>query len=441
MGLREKLVTGQKKIGVWGLGYIGFSTISYFAKAGVPGIGTDVNPERVEAINEGEVTIPNFMYWLGFDVKYLAKDRIMTATSDWKKLIDKDIAVHLITIPTEKDGKPYHDILKEVINNLSNLKSIEMEEPPLVIVESTLTPSAADEIVIPLFRKNGLEVGKDILFGIAPRRDWFTEPDKTLKTLPRVVGGTDLRTSKLMEEVLGIICDKIVIATDHRHAAIVKSVENAYRQLDITFANQLSLAYPDMNMTEVLRMAGTKWNVGTYHPSFGTGGYCIPLAPQYVLEGASRPEELTLLRESLKSDFSQPEKVVSSLIKRGSKKVGILGIAYTGNIKVHILSPGVAIAKSLKAKGIEVKVNDPFYSKDEIEEITGCGHMKFPEGLSDVDTVLIAASHMQYVYTCKKKLVNNLRNVRLIIDNMGVWRNLKFPGHIRYFEAGNANWI
>ena len=177
MNLKEELRTGKKKLGVWCLGYIGFSSIAYFARAGVTCIGTDIRKDTIEDTNKGKATIPNLDFWLGFDTRPLAQNGKINATADWKKMISNDVLVHLVTIPTEKDGKPYHDILKDVISKLSNFKNIETEHPPLVIVESTLTPTVADSIVIPLFEKNGLKVGKDILLGVAPRRDWFTSPD------------------------------------------------------------------------------------------------------------------------------------------------------------------------------------------------------------------------------------------------------------------------
>ena len=441
MDLKEELKTGKKRLGVWGLGYIGFSSIAYFARAGITCIGTDIKQHRLDDINHGKVTIPNFEFWLGFGVKQLAADGRMQATADWKEMIKEDISVHLVTVPTEKYGKPYHEILKDVINKLCKYKDIKTNSPPLVIIESTLTPTATDNIIIPLFNKNGLEVGKDILLGAAPRRDWFTSPDKTLKTLPRVVGGTTKETTQLMSDVLGIICDNIIQAQDHKHAAIVKSIENAYRQLDITLANQLSHAYPDMDMTNVLKMVGTKWNIETYHPSFGTGGYCIPLAPQYVMEGATHPEKLTLLKESLKTDFSQPEKVVNSLIKRGTKKAIILGIAYTGDLKVEVLSPAIPIAKMLKQKGVDVKVNDPYFSDKEIKDLTGCEKVKFPDGMKDRDTIVIVSPHMLYKYTDTQKILNNLNNAKCILDNMGIWNDMQIPDSIAYHEAGDAHWL
>lgn len=441
MDIKEQLKVGKKKLGIWGLGYIGFSSMAYFAKAGVVCLGTDVREDTVRDVNRGKATIPNLDYWLGFDTVSLAEEKIMQATLDWKELISNDVAVHLITVPTEMHGKPYHDILKDVIGKLSAYKHIKTDHPPLVIVESTLTPTVADNIVIPLFEKEGLKVGKDILLGIAPRRDWFTSPDKSLKVLPRVVGGTTPETTKIMAEVLGIICDTILQAKDHKHAAMVKSIENAYRQLDITFANQLSLAYPDMNIKSILKLAATKWNVGYYQPSFGTGGYCIPLAPQYILEGAKYPEKLTLIHESMKTDFSQPKAVVDSVVKRGARKVAVLGIAYTGDLKVHVLSPAIAITKMLQQAGVEVKVHDPYYSAEEIKNITGCETLNFPEGLKGFDTILLVSGHRKYTYTKTLDILQHLEHTKLILDNPGIWSDIAFPSNIEYYDAGNAGWL
>jgi hypothetical protein len=181
--------------------------------------------------------------------------------------------------------------------------------------------------------------------------------------------------------------------------------------------------------------------VGTYHPSFGTGGYCIPLAPQYVLEGAKHPEKLTLITESLKFDFSQPEEVVKSILKRGAKRVGVLGIAYTGDLKVHVLSPSMTILKLLKEKNVDVKVNDPYYTSEEVKRLTGCETMDFPEGMSDRDTILIVSPHMKFKYVDHRQIMDNLGSVKLILDNMGIWKDKKMPKSIEYHEAGDAHWL
>jgi len=448
----RELKEGKKRVAIWGLGYIGYSSMAYFARAGVKCIGYDIIEERVNQINEtgkvkhkGKVSIPNMDFWLGYDVESMYKDGLLKATSDWKDLIKKEISVHLIAVPTEKGTEenkhePCSDYLQEVIGNLCSYKNIEREQPPLIIIESTLSANIVDDLVIPLIEKNGLKVGEDILLGVAPRRDWFTDGGKNLKSIPRVVGGTNQRTTDLVADVLGLICDNILKADDHKHAAIVKSIENAYRQVEITLANQLSLAYPDVNMRNILKLVGSKWNIGTYHPSFGIGGYCIPLAPYYVLEGAKNPEQLTILKHSVESDIKQPERIVESLVKRGFKNVGILGIAYMADLKVHILSPVLKIIEHLKKEGISVKINDPYYTEEELKEIIDTDVFDFPNGLKEFDVILINADHMRYKYIDYDSITKNLENCKLILDNQGAWKNINFKG-TEYHEVGDANWL
>jgi nucleotide sugar dehydrogenase len=438
--LKEQLLNGDKLMGVWGLGYIGFSSMAYFARAGVHCVGTDVSEDRTKEVNKGRPQIPNLDYWISFDTRLLADAGVMRATMDWKKLIDLKVGIHLVAVPTERDGKPYFEYLKDVFSKLSGIKNLKCDSPPLVVIESTLTPSAVDEIIIPLLEKSGVVVGKDILLG-APRRDWFVSPDKTVETLPRVVGGTNKETTDLLAEVMGILCKTVLKAPNHKHAAIVKSIENAYRQVEITLANQLSLAYPDLNMVEVLKLAGTKWNMGTYHPSFGTGGYCIPLAPQYVLEGAKNPHELTILHASLKTDFSQPDRIVQAVLKKGLKSVAILGITYAPDLKVHVLSPALSIVKGLKQAGVSVKVHDPYYSPDEVRKLLDVETFEFPKGLSEFDGVIMVAGHMHYRFTKRKDILENLNGTKLVLDNFGTWSEVPWPSSVEYHQAGDANWL
>lgn len=439
--MRKQLKEEGKLLGVWGLGFIGYSSMAYFARNGVRCIGTDVIQEKVDDVNLGRIGIPNLDFWLGFDVKPLAEGKMMQATTDWKKLIDPEVIAHLVCIPTEKGGEPFDDILTDVIEKLSTYKDVKTDEPPLVIIESTLTPNRVEKVVFPIFEKHGVQHGKDLLLGVAPRRDWFVSQEKSLTWLPRVAGGTTPETTKYMKQVLGIVCETVVEAPDHKHAAMVKSIENAFRHVGIALANELSLAYPNVDMVEVLRLVGTKWNIETYHPSFGIGGYCIPLAPRYVIMGADKPEKLTILKTAIEADDHQPFNVVESLEKRGIKNVGILGLAYKGDLKVDVLSPTKRIAKALQEKGINVKVNDPYYTDDEIRKLVGVEPFKFPEGLDEFDALLINSDHMAYRMTTTKDIEAHLSNVSLILDSPGTWKERPFREKIEYHEAGDKNWL
>ena len=450
--IRDELKDGKKGVAIWGLGYIGYSSMAYFARAGVFCTGYDVLEDKIAEINkkgklrhEGETALPNLDFWLGFDVEPMFRDGLIKATNNWEDIVNNKFPVHLVAVPTEKaaetgEHRPYTKYLEAVFENIAAFQNVKTDYPPLVIIESTLSTYIVDDLIIPLLKSKGLKVGEDILLGVAPRRDWFVDPDKTLKTLPRVVGGTNTETTELMVDVLSIICDIVLKADDHKHAAIVKSIENTYRQVEITLANQLSIAYPDMNMRHILKLVGTKWNIGTFHPSFGCGGYCIPLAPHYVIEGATHPEALSLLAHSVAFDDEQPNRVAHNLAQRGTKNVGILGLAYAADIKVHVLSPALRLIRHLSECGIHVKVSDPYYSANEIRDITGAETFAFPEGLNEFDTVLLVSGHSKYRYTNHDQIKQHLKKCRLILDNTGTWKNINF-GPIEYHQAGDKDWL
>ncbi len=439
---RKQLLQGEKKVAVWGTGYIGFSTMANFAAQGVTCVGTDVSERIVSAINTGGIPVPNMEYWLGFDTKYLVESGMMSATTDWRKILSSDFAIHMIAIPTEKEDKPWDGALEDAITKIAT-NWRKPQGSPLVIIESTMTPRKTDNLVIPIFEENGLRVGQDVLVGVAPRRDWFISPEKNLRSLPRIVGGTTPETTEIMIEVLSIVCDRLIPAPDHRHAEIVKSIENAYRHVEITLANQLTLAYPSLNMTEVLRLVGTKWNVGVYHPSFGAGGYCIPLSSQYVLAGAERSEHLTILKESIATDTNLPTIVADRVADRGFNKVGILGLSYKGDLRVPVLSPTIRIAKRLKERRVEVKINDPYYTREEIERLTGTDWFDFPKGLSEFECILIVAGHRLYRALSERQLRSSLANCKLVIDNVEeVWRGFDWKSiGIQYLVAGESHWL
>jgi len=194
----------------------------------------------------------------------------------------------------------------------------------------------------------------------------------------------------------------------------------------------MALAYPNMDIRRVLELGGTKWNVESLFPNLlGTGGYCIPLAPKYILEGAEEPRELTLIKEAVETD----DAIVNIFRILGAYKVGCLGLSYMGNIKVHVLSPLVRLLGVLGAGS--VKVNDPLYTDDEITAITGCESFKYPDNLDEFEVVLLLASHDEYKDT--SELVQKTKDCEFVFDNTGLWKDVKF--RCPYYLSGQAGWM
>ena len=436
MKYKNLLKSKKFKVAVWGTGYIGLSTMVYFAKKKIKCVGFDINKKKIDKINSGSLPLEDLKKWFGFDITGLVKQKYLKATSDYKTLITEDFLVHFIAIPTEKDGKPYYKPLISVIKNISKINP-NAKNPPIIIVESTLAPKVSDKKIIPLLKKKNLEVGKNILLSIAPRRDWFIEGGKNLENLDRVYGSTDKRSTLVARDILSIVCKKLHVATSYRVSEMVKSVENAYRHMDITLANQLSLAFPKDNIREVLKLVGTKWNLETFHPGIGAGGYCIPLSSRYILSQVKNLNKLSLLRETIKTDDGMSTAIANSIARKGLKKIGVLGLSYKGDLKVSVLSKTIPLVKSLQKKKLNVKLYDPYFSKKEIYNAAKVKTFKFPNDLENFDCLIITVDHKQFKIP-KNVLQKRLKKCRFIIDHDGAWKKYNLNN---YYLSGEHGWI
>jgi nucleotide sugar dehydrogenase len=439
---KKSLLDNKTRLGIWGCGYIGFTTAVNFAINGVKVIGYDINEELIKNLNKGKVSIPNLDYWLGFPIDSLIETKLFLATKEVSAMFSFDIKVHMIAIPTEKNGEPFNGYLENVIENICKRESSK-DIPDLIIIESTLTPGNVEKIVVPVMKKAGKDPYTDCLIGVAPRRDWFHAPEKNLRNLPRVISGLDKKTTDYVKEVLSIVCDNLITASSIKIAELVKSVENSLLHVPSVYAMQLARAYPDIDIKEVLNLAGTHWRIPTYYPSMGTGGYCVPVSSKYVKMGATDPEILTIIDETIKFDQNEPHFIAEIIKHKGGRKVGVLGIAYKGDLKVHTLSPALKIITHLTKMDIKVSVHDPYYSQDEIKDITGCTDFSYPHGLDQFDTIIIIPDHRLYTQTPREVLFSYIKKVSLIMDNMGVWEkfreNFKESG-VSYHVVGDANW-
>ncbi len=437
---KKLLISKNFQVCIWGAGYIGLSTAVYYAKKNIKCLLIDIDQKKVNDINSGILPIPELKSWFGFNIKNLTQKKLIEATTDFKSALTIKNIVHFLAIPTEKNGKPYLNILIKVLERLSNIKKLNYKHKPVIIIESTLTPMSSEKFILPFLKKRGLRE-EDFIYAVSPRRDWFVANTKNLEEIDRVYGSTDEKSSKIVHSILGIVCKKLHKASSHKVSEMVKSVENAYRHMEITLANQLSLAYPNENMREVLKLVGTKWNIGTFFPGFGTGGYCIPLSSQYVLKNIKNKRKLTLLRETIKTDNYINVKIARSLIKRKFKNIGILGLSYKGNLKVKTLSPTIPFVKELKKKkNIKIEIFDPYFTKVEIKKILNINTFKFPYDLKKFDCLVIFIDHKEFKIS-SKKLKKYTSNLKFILDNMGVWKENKFNKLIEYHISGDKNWI
>jgi nucleotide sugar dehydrogenase len=433
-GMLPALLEQRASIGVWGCGHIGASAMYHFSRKGVRCVGFDVAPGRVGEIREGR--------FLSTDVvpsgRVEARTQNVKATTNWSDLKSEQVAVHIVAVPTERGADPSSAILEDVMPRIcETIRETDLGEViPAIIIESTIQPTWLDTVVTPALHAAGLRPGADVLLGAAPRRDWFSGGEHTLATLPRIVGGATPEATSMMIELYSLVCDEVVPARDAYHAAFTKVIENLIRFQELALANTLSLAFPQYDMTHVLKLASTKWNIPLSHPSMGIGGHCIPLAPRYTLaEGGDDNPYLQPVADAVAFNDGYFGRLYSARLREllsDCRSIVILGLAYTPDAKMHKLSPALEAARVLRNTP-RLRLHDPYYSDDDIEDIVGLPTLPFPDGLRDCDGIVLVTPHTVYRETPVEQYV---QPGTVIVDNFGSWRDRSFAEGVRYHEVG-----
>ncbi|MGL5865273.1 MAG: UDP binding domain-containing protein [Dermatophilaceae bacterium] len=424
--IQNLLTSGACRAGVWGLGYIGRSTFAALLQEKVTTVGFDIDASQA----------------LAAAALVSEHDPRSEASTDDTRILQPDVTVHFIAVPTERHDQPCHDAITDVFGRIvTAVRDGRAPRGVLVIVESTLAPGTTSQLLLPIVTSAGLVPDDDILIALAPRRDWLTMAADGLRTIDRVFGGIGPRSCVRARTFLSLMSDTLHEARTHVEAELTKCVENAYRHIEITLANQLSLAYPEADMVDVLRLAGTKWNMQQFHPSFGTGGYCIPLAGRYLLQGSQRPEMLTLITEAIVTDDAMRQRVIDSVA--GTGPVLILGLAYKTNAKVATLSPTIDMARRLRELEVEHSVHDPLYTPAEILRICGSGApADLAEATAQAGAVVVVTDHPEFRDPQVLRLLTLPRPEPLVVlDNYGGLSDVAWPPHVHYWRAGTPGWL
>lgn len=430
----EALVRHDASLGVWGCGHIGASAMYHFSRRGIPCVGYDIVASRVNEVRAGHflATDPIPSGHIGDGVAPV------TATTDWRELRRHNVAVHIISVPTERGAEPSSAALEDVMPLMcETIRETDLGDlVPAVVIESTIQPTWIDTVVVPKLHASGLRPGVDVLVGAAPRRDWFSGAEHTLETLPRIVGGSSPEATALLVTLYSLVCRQVVPARDAYHAAFTKVIENLLRFQGLALANSLSLAFPEYDMTHVLSLASTKWNIPYYHPSMGIGGHCIPLAPRYALaEGGWDNPYLQPVVEAVDFNTGYFSRLYRERLRdllQDCRSIVILGLAYTPDAKMHKLSPALDALECLKDTP-RLRLHDPYYSADDIDDICGVATLSFPEDLRDCDGIVLVTAHTQYQTV---PVESHVRSGTVIVDNFGTWRGKQFAPGVRYHEIG-----
>lgn len=390
-------------IGIHGMGFIGTSTAMAFAHEGVQSICFDIDPNKIALYKSGICNVMNLERWSMMDLKAFTNSWLIVPTNEIEHL--KECRVHFIAVNTEKQGKPFIDYIENV------LESIEKHSPDheLIIIESTLSPEWIDQLKL-----------KDRKVCIAPRRDWFSDPNHTMRNLTRIYAGSSSEIEQKAHEVLSIVCNDLQKASSMKIACMTKAVENALWFVQLVAVQQLTLGYRKTDVNELLKLVATHPRLKHYYPSIKIGGYCVPLGAEYVVQGSEHPKELTLFRQSLVYNNNLPEHIARIIkIRYPKARIGIMGITYKNDLKVHTLSAVFDLVAMLPYHSI--RVHDPYYQPAEIHSLLNVKAFEYPKDLEEMDVLIILTDHNMYYETPLHVLQDKLKPETIIIDNLGVW--------------------
>jgi nucleotide sugar dehydrogenase len=311
-------------------------------KQSIPVIGIDPNLERLRLLCSGVMQLHRRIPELSMDFReYIESGTLILTTGTLPS--DDAPSVHFVCVPTEVGGRPDESVLRDVVGIISQRRA-----PQYVIVESTISPSWLDR---------GYFVGVKLC--MAPRRDWFHSAEHNVQTLTRVVAASDRDTERVVGAWIRRISKNVVISESMKAVALTKAYENSLWYLMFAYTNCLAQERRDVDMTEVLRLARTNWRTPfEIHPALNVGGYCLPLSLQYVSEGTG--EKIEAFAKAVSQLNTQGVAMTAELIAaEAPRSVLILGLCYRPDVKVHVNSAGLELARALSGYGIRCSIHDP----------------------------------------------------------------------------------
>jgi UDP-N-acetyl-D-mannosaminuronic acid dehydrogenase len=465
------------KIGVIGPGIVGMPMAAMLASARI-NIGTTEPAKvivlqreslnsgwKVDAINQGKSVIGGIEPDLDKITREAVRNGLLSASHDYSVLSDADVI--LVSVQTDKKGfEPDYGPLFGALEKLGEaLKGKPFSKVPLVIFESTLAPTTMDTLIRELFMKYGLEEGKDILLGNSPNRVMPGRLVERIQTSDKLAGGLSPETPKLISLLYSHIVTKgEVFKTNSLTAEIVKTLENAYRDVRIAFSTEI-VRYCDKYNIDFYSVrdkvnsllsqtdnATSDPNIvpsgGILIPMLGVGGHCLPkdgilLWWRNIERGIDTSNSLILNSriindESPSYTFQQAENFFGSL---KDKKIALLGVAYRFNSEDTRNSPTLTLANYLRKRGISYSLHDPYVKKDDQNLLKFNQESHFTSDLSnvlkDADFVFMCTSHKNYLDQVNKILTYN--KIKGIMDACNIYNTGMFKSsHVLYNGIGRG---
>jgi UDP-N-acetyl-D-glucosamine/UDP-N-acetyl-D-galactosamine dehydrogenase len=420
-----------RKLAVIGLGYVGLPVAVAFGRQGNRVIGFDINTARISELRAGRDRTREV------EPKDLAVAKVVF-TSDPGELSAADFFI--VTVPTPIDQARRPDLT--ALLRASTTVGKALKKGDIVVFESTVYPGATEEDCVPVLEQvSGLLAGRDFTVGYSPERINPGDKAHRFETITKVVAGQDARTLDIIAAVYG----SVVTAGLHRAPSIkvaeaAKVIENAQRDLNIAFMNELSAIFHELGIDtgDVLSAAGTKWNFLDFTPGL-VGGHCIGVDPYYLTYRAKKagyhPDVILAGRRINDSiGVRVARECLRRLLKRGTQapRVTVLGLTFKENVVDVRNSQVFDIIRELQSFGVSVQVNDPLADNAAALKEYGLTLQNDPQ---PADAVVLAVAHDAYRNSGWPLIMRLLKNGRgLVMDVKGALNPLEKPAGIEVWR-------
>lgn len=395
MNLYEKIVAGEEKISLIGLGYVGMPIAVAFANK-VKVIGFDISGGKIDLYKAGIDPTKE----VGDDV---IKKTAVKFTSDPSQL--KEAKFHIVAVPTPVTSEHIPDL--SPLKGASFILGENLVKGSIVVFESTVYPGVTEDICVPILEAtSGLTCGVDFKVGYSPERINPGDKVHRLETITKVVSAMDEESLKVIAQVYELVVEAGVYRAESiRVAEAAKVIENSQRDINIAYMNELSIIFNKMGIDTkaVLSAAGTKWNFLNFSPGL-VGGHCIGVDPYYLTYKAEEigyHSQIILAGRRINDDMGRyvAESLVKNLIKADipvkTAKIAILGFTFKENCPDTRNTRVIDIYNELTEYGILPMVVDP---EADIEAAKQLYEIDFSDlsAVKDMDAIIIAVAHDQF---------------------------------------------
>ena len=402
------IINSKLKIAIIGLGYVGLPLAVAFAKK-YQVYGFDINYQRVKELNEGidktleveenelKAVLPQFNKEL--------KEHGLKVTSSLEDI--KDANIYIVTVPTPIDSHKNPDLTPLIMASRSVGRVLKKGD--IVIYESTVYPGCTEEVCVPeLEKESGLQFNQDFFCGYSPERINPGDKEHTVTKIKKVTSGSTPEIAKKIDELYASIIEAGThLAPSMKVAEAAKVIENAQRDINIAFVNELARIFEILKIDtlDVLEAAGTKWNFLPFRPGL-VGGHCIGVDPYYLAYKAKEVgfhPEIILAGRRINDNMGifVANKVVKLMIQKGhtikGSKVLILGITFKENCPDIRNSRVIDVVNELKEFGINVDVYDPWADKEEVKREYNIELIDNEElRIENYDGIVLAVAHNEF---------------------------------------------